>query len=346
MEDSFARKIDYLRISVTDRCNERCVYCMPPEGVPSVPHASILTFDEILRLVRIAAGLGFTKFKLTGGEPLVRRGLPSLVGEMKRIPGVGQVTLTTNGSLLSGQMKELADAGLDAVNVSLDTADPELYRNITRGGRLQDVLDGLDAALSFPGIVCKIDCVLLGMKEQKLTDIAAFAENRPVHVRFIEMMPIGLGKKMLFHDCGDAFLPGNESDALAAEGHFVSCRTAAEILEKEFGSLEKVDITLGNGPAEYYALPGFCGKIGFIGAISHKFCGTCNRVRLTSQGFLKTCLQYSEGADLRSLLRGGADDREIEEVLRKTVFSKPREHSFLERSIEQEERGTMSGIGG
>lgn len=331
---------------MTDRCNERCVYCMPPEGVPSVPHASILTYDEILRIVRISAGMGFTKFKLTGGEPLVRSGLPFLVREMKKIPGVSQVTLTTNGLCLAGHMKELAEAGIDAVNVSLDTLDPELYGKITRRNGLDDVLAGIGALLSFPAITCKIDCVLLGIPEQKLTDIAGLAKEKPIHVRFIEMMPIGLGRQMLAHDCSDACLSENGTADLMQEVRFLTADEAMEILEKEYGRACRADVVLGNGPAVYYAFPGFTGKIGFIGAITHKFCGNCNRLRLTSQGFLKSCLQYSEGENLRAALRGGADDAELEKLIAGAVSCKPEGHRFLSERIEKEEENGMSGIGG
>ena len=196
MLDRFGREIEYIRVSVTDRCNLRCTYCMPEEGVPPVPHAEILTFDEIERFCRIAAGLGISRIKLTGGEPLVRRGLPVLIGKLKRIPGVKQVTLTTNGTLLKEQIGSLTAAGLDAVNISLDTLDEERYRQVTRGGILDHVLEGLDAALAYPGLPVKINCVPLeDGTEEDLLRLAGLAEDRPVDVRFIEMMPIGYGRK-------------------------------------------------------------------------------------------------------------------------------------------------------
>ena len=325
MLDGYGRVIDYLRISVTDRCNLRCVYCMPEEGIPSVSHMEILTFDEIIRLVRIFAGLGFRKFKLTGGEPLVRKNLASLVAGIKELQGVEQVTLTTNGQLLAAQLPDLLRAGLDAVNLSLDTTDRALYRKITRGGDVTKALSAIDAVLSHPELPLKLDCVLLGDPAQRLLDVAEFARSAPVHVRFIEMMPIGLGKS------------------------FVSGAAFPDLLERlrtAYGEPELYEGTIGNGPAAYRTYPGFAGKIGLIAALSEKFCANCNRVRLTSQGVLKPCLQYESGVQLRDALRQGADDGELAERIRETIRKKPKEHRFLSGRIEGEERRTMNGIGG
>ncbi len=334
MRDQFGRNIDYMRISVTDRCNLRCIYCMPEEGVPCVSHSDILTFDEIRRICGIGAELGISRIKLTGGEPLVRRGLPGLLGMLKKIPGIEQVTLTTNGILLKDNINELVSNGLDAVNISIDTLDPEYYHKITRRGGIEEVLSGLDAALSYPALKVKVNCVpLKGMPEETYVQLASLAKDRDVDVRFIEMMPIGLGKEY----CG------------------VSGQEIYNILKERFGEAERCKGKFGNGPAVYVQFSGFQGKIGFIDAVTHKFCSTCNRVRLTSEGRLKLCLQYETGIDMRSLLRSGADDEVIRQEMRRVIYEKPACHHFADgrpdtpaslSGDEKLETRDMSQIGG
>ena len=334
MRDQFGRNIDYMRISVTDRCNLRCIYCMPEEGVPCVSHSDILTFDEIRRICGIGAELGISRIKLTGGEPLVRRGLPGLLGMLKKIPGIEQVTLTTNGILLKDNINELVSNGLDAVNISIDTLDPEYYHKITRRGGIEEVLSGLDAALSYPALKVKVNCVpLKGMPEETYVQLASLAKDRDVDVRFIEMMPIGLGKEY----CG------------------VSGQEIYNILKERFGEAERCNGKFGNGPAVYVQFSGFQGKIGFIDAVTHKFCSTCNRVRLTSEGRLKLCLQYETGIDMRSLLRNGADDKVIRQEMRRVIYEKPACHHFADgrpdtpaslSGDEKLETRDMSQIGG
>ena len=309
MRDRFGRTIDYMRVSVTDRCNLRCVYCMPAEGVASVPHEQILTFDEIARICGIGAELGIRRIKLTGGEPLVRRDLPELVGMLKGITGIEQVTLTTNGTLLKEQINGLVSCGLDAVNISIDTLDPERYREVTRGGSVEKALEGLDAAAAVPGLSVKVNCVPLkatGSNLKEYIRLALLAKEGKADVRFIEMMPIGLGKHFA----------GRGGDEILG------------ILEKVYGKAESCTGRLGNGPAEYVQFPGFRRRIGFISAVSHQFCGRCNRVRLTSEGYLKPCLQYESGTDLKTLLRGGAGDPEIKAAMEKAFYEKPAHHQF------------------
>ena len=319
MRDRFGRTIDYMRVSVTDRCNLRCVYCMPAEGVASVPHEQILTFDEIARVCRVGAELGIRRIKLTGGEPLVRRGLPELVGMLKGITGIEQVTLTTNGTLLKEQINGLVSNGLDAVNISIDTLHPERYREITRGGSVEKALEGLDAAAAVPGLSVKVNCVPLkatgsnlkgtgsnGTEDEEYIRLALLAKEGKADVRFIEMMPIGLGKHFA----------GRGGDEILG------------ILEKAYGKAEPCTGRLGNGPAEYVQFPGFRRRIGFISAVSHQFCGGCNRVRLTAEGYLKPCLQYERGTDLKTLLRGGAGDPEIRAAMEKAFYEKPAHHQF------------------
>ncbi|MCH1982584.1 GTP 3',8-cyclase MoaA [Ruminococcus sp. OA3] len=324
MIDQCGRNIDYVRISVTDRCNLRCVYCMPEDGVKNTPHEEILRYDEILRVCRIMAGLGISKIKLTGGEPLVRKDVPYLVRELKQISGIEKVTLTTNGILLTEYMKDLHAAGINGINISLDTMNPALFREITRRDMLDHVKCGIEAAMRYRDVPLKINCVPMGMEGQDLMEIAALAGEHPVHVRFIEMMPIGYGKKFKF--IGEDEIVGQ--------------------LRAAFGEVTPCMDKLGNGPGHYYTVEQLTGKIGFISAISHKFCNECNRIRMTSQGFLKSCLQYETGRDLRTLLRTGADDGDIEAAIREVVLKKPTGHEFLAEQISEEESHCMAQIGG
>lgn len=326
MRDHFGREIRYMRVSVTDRCNLRCVYCMPPEGVESIPHDEVLTFDEILRICRAGTELGITRIKLTGGEPLVRKGTPALVGMLKSIPGIEQVTLTTNGTLLKDFLAELTENGLDAVNISIDTPDEKRYREVTRGGNIDRVMEGLENALRYPQLCVRINCVpLRGADEQEYIRLALLAKDKPVDVRFIEMMPIGTGK---------AFQGRNRDEVCA-------------LLEKEFGKAHRYNKTVGNGPAEYVSFNEFQGRIGFISAVSHRFCDRCNRIRLTSDGKLKPCLQYGAAADMKALLRKGADDSRLLETMKQVIYNKPAGHCFgSEQADETLETKGMSGIGG
>lgn len=330
MKDQYGRTIEYLRISVTDRCNLRCVYCMPEEGVQQIAHEQILTFDEIVRICRIATELGVSKIKLTGGEPLVRKGLPELLGMIKKIPGIEQVTLTTNGILLEKYLGELVRQGLDAVNISIDTLDETCYHTVTRCGNLQAALEGVQAALSCSGLRVKLNCVPMNQSEEEYLQLAEYARNHPVEVRFIEMMPIGLGSNFR----------GKSREELLS------------VLEHAYGPSVPYEKQLGNGPAQYVSFEGFQGRIGFISAVSHKFCDSCNRIRLTAEGYLKLCLQYESGVDLRALLRNGASDIELEECMRQAIWKKPACHNFTgepqsaEEKEQRKERKGMYGIGG
>lgn len=326
MKDRKNREIDYVRISVTDRCNLRCIYCMPEEGVPCIGHKEILTFEEIEHLCKIFVKLGIHKIKLTGGEPLVRKNCEVLVDKLHQIDGITSISLTTNGVLLKDQLKGLVEAGLSAVNISLDALNPNVYESITRRGRWEETMEGIYAALSYPSLRVKINCVpMAGFNEQELIKIAELARNHELHVRFIEMMPIGLGKKY----------------------HYMKEETVRQLLEKSLGDFIPSDASLGNGPARYYQVPGFCGKIGFISARTHKFCESCNRVRLTSDGFLKTCLQYNTGCDLKKLLRRGCSEAELETAIITALDEKPDCHRF-EHKVQEEtlEQRNMSDIGG
>lgn len=299
---------------------------MPENGITPVEKENILNDDEIVSICRIMSELGVTKVKLTGGEPLVRKGIPQLVEKLKNIPRIEKVTLTTNGIALKDQIDALAKAGLDGLNISLDTKNPKLFQQLTRRPLYGEAVKGIEAALKYPAILLKINCVPLGLKEQRLDEIAAFARDARIHVRFIEMMPIGLGKEF----------EGQREEEIIEE------------LEKKFGKFTPYQgEKLGNGPCHYYTVEGFQGKIGFISAISHKFCHKCNRIRLTSQGYLKTCLQYTAGRDLRELLRRGASQEEIRKIILEAIGEKPIAHAFLEKTVSDEtESLCMSQIGG
>lgn len=305
MTDQMGRNIDYLRVSVTDRCNLRCVYCMPAEGIPLLSHEDLLTFEEMERICACAAKLGVKKLKLTGGEPLVRLGLPALARRLRALPGIEQVTITSNGILLGQFASELAKAGVEIVNVSLDTLDRAGFAEITRRDMLPQVLEGISAALH-AGMRVRVNCVPSRTSEpEHLLAVAGLARERPIDVRFIEMMPVGQG---------DAF-----------QG--VPTARLQKWLTERYGPLTP-DGGVGNGPAAYMEIAGFCGRLGFISAVSHKFCGSCNRVRLTSAGFLKLCLDHDAGIDLREPLRRGISDDELLERMRGAIYRKPDGHQF------------------
>ncbi|GHT82492.1 GTP 3',8-cyclase MoaA [Spirochaetia bacterium] len=340
MIDQYGRIIDYLRISVTDRCNLRCAYCMPAEGVEWKPHGDILSFEEILRLCGIMAGMGIRKVKITGGEPLVRKGLAGFIARLRVIPGIEQVTITTNGLLLEEFFNEAEGLGypqgglVDGVNVSLDTLDPERFSKITRTGPdtfapgqgLPAVLRGLDRAQSL-GIPVKLNCVALrDFNEADLPGLADLARSANRAVRFIELMPLGAANSF-------ESIPGAE---------------VAVRLELVFGPLVPYRGKLGNGPAKYYVLPGFSGKIGFINAVSEGFCEHCNRLRLSSSGVLTPCLSSDTGMDLRNMLRSGASDAGLRAAAAELVAQKPPSHNFsavYEREPTKHKSG-MYHIGG
>ena len=311
MFDRYQRDIHYLRLSVTDLCNLRCRYCMP-DGVEKLEREAVLTYEEFLRLAALFAQCGIDTVRVTGGEPLVRKNVAQLVAGLKAIPGIRKVTMTTNGILLAQQLPALLAAGLDSVNISLDTLRPEVFRQITARDEFAAVQAGLQAALE-SGIPVKLNCVpQAGVNEGELEDLAALAENRPLQVRFIEMMPIGYGAAM-------------------------PCISGPELRQRfarRWPGLQPLaEADFGDGPAVYYTVPGWQGSIGFIAAVHGKFCASCNRVRLTSQGFLRPCLASEAGCDLRALLRSGADDTQLLAAIRETIWAKPREHHFEDSSM-------------
>lgn len=320
MKDGFGRTIDYLRISVTDRCNLRCRYCMPEEGVDQLSHEEILRYEDILRLASIFAKLGVRKVRLTGGEPLARKGLAALVEGLRAIDGIREVAVTTNGTLLTDQLPGLLAAGLTGVNISLDTLREETFRQITRREGVGRTVAAIDTCLA-AGLPVKVNCVPIA-PEEELVELAGLAKDRPLAVRFIELMPIGLGKD----------LRGRREDELRA------------LLERAYGPMAPYEGHLGSGPSRYVAPSGFQGQIGFISSLSHQFCDRCNRVRLTANGFLKTCLQYDRGVWLRPLL--GGPDEGLEEAILAAVRDKPAAHQFAKGQVAGGERHIMSQIGG
>lgn len=323
MLDRYGRVINYLRISVTDRCNLRCCYCMP-EGVQDVGMKNILTFEEIWEIVRTGVSLGITHIRITGGEPLVRKGCVNLIRGIREIPGVETITMTTNGVLLGNYAKQLKEAGVDGVNISLDTLDPEEFFKITGKQELQEVLAGIRAAKT-AGLPVKLNAV--NRKELDPIPLVRYAQEENLPLRFIEMMPVGYGKKYVGRS--------NEElrETLEAVCGKAECMTNREELSR-----------MGSGPAVYYQFSDLKVPVGFISAIHGKFCDTCNRVRLTAEGYLKLCLCYDEGEDLRRVLRKGEKEN-LRTIMEQTIFRKPAAHCF-EHPAEMTETHEMVKIGG
>ncbi|GHV68321.1 cyclic pyranopterin monophosphate synthase [Spirochaetia bacterium] len=309
MVDSYGRALDYLRLSITDRCNLRCLYCMPKDGVEWKSHDAILSFEEILTSCRILANRGIRKIKITGGEFLVRKDAVNLIRKIKAVPGIEELSVTTNGLLLEPCLEELAAVPLSGINISLNTLSAQTFRRISgydKPGYPAAVLQSIEHARSL-GIPVKINCVpLKNININELVDIAALAEKTVDAVRFIELMPIGCAAKM---------------ESMQAED-------IRAILEQHYGKLQRVKKNIGNGPAVYYSAAGFSGTIGMINAMTEGFCETCNRLRLTPEGLLKPCLSSDMTLDLRSLLRSGASDEYISKCIEEIIARKPAGHSF------------------
>lgn len=324
LSDSFKRPINYLRISVTDRCNLRCIYCMSSDGVCLIPHDALLTYEEIHLIVKAAAELGISKIRVTGGEPLVRLGLPELIRMLAQIKGIDDISLTTNGILLSRYATELKSAGLRRVNVSLDTLKPEKFEFITRGSKLGDVLEGIEVASSVGLTPVKLNMVVMaGINDDELLDFAAKTIDEGWHVRFIEFMPV-VGED-------------------AANLKSISASEMRERIEK-LGKLEPCLLEAGNGPAKYFRFPHAKGTVGFITPISEHFCFKCNRLRLTSDGKLRPCLMCEDEIDLRQPLRSGAASAELKKLIEKAVAKKPLRHRIAEGYVPKDR--PFSQVGG
>lgn len=294
--------VDYLRISVTDRCNLRCIYCMPAEGVESVPHGEILTYEEIGFFCRAAVDSGIRRVRLTGGEPLVRKGCADLVRMLTPLHPELKVSLTTNGVLLARFAAGLKEAGLSRVNVSLDSLDPDVYRSITRAGNLEEALSGLHRAIEVGLEPVKVNVVVLKGVNDDVAPFADLTRELPVHVRFIEYMPY-------FNQRGKWFVPSEVTKEKLAET----------------GELEQVEPPEGWGPAEYMRFEGAPGTVGFISPVSCHFCPKCNRLRLSAEGKMRTCLFDRNGVDVKAHIRGGAGQEKIREIIESELERKRRE---------------------
>jgi GTP 3',8-cyclase len=303
--DLHDRAIRYLRVSITDLCNLRCIYCRPPEGVKLVNHDDILRYEEILTIIEIATGLGIRKVRITGGEPLVRRGVVRFLQRLLLIPGVEDVGLTTNGTLLAPMARQLRETGLRRVNVSLDTLRRDVFKQITGRDDLGLVLEGIEMARDHGFDPVKINVVLLkGINEPDIPDFAAMTLEKPLDVRFIERMPFGISDV------------DNQPDAFGA----------AEVLDRitaEFGALQELGRDELGSPARMFKVKGAKGRIGLIEPMTGHFCGTCNRMRLTAKGTLRPCLMSSNEIDIKTLLRNGSSSGQLADIIRLAVHSKP-----------------------
>lgn len=306
MLDKFKREINYLRISITDRCNLRCVYCMPKEGLSLLGHEDILRYEEMLRIVRIARKLGIVKVRVTGGEPLVRRGVTDFLAALGKL-GLEDISLTTNGILLESLANPIREAGVRRINVSLDSLDPARYARITRGGDLAAVLRGLERAEAAGFSPIKINVVTVrDFNDDEAPSFARLTLEKPYEIRFIELMPIG-GK----NDNDDKYVSNDE--LMKRIGRLGRLHPVESGKEKNFG-----------GPARRFRLEGARGVIGFISPISHNFCHACNRLRLTADGGLRACLMVDGEIDLKTPMRSGCTDEELELLIRRAVMNKPR----------------------
>lgn len=325
--DGFHRRIDYLRLSITDRCNLRCRYCMPSQGIPKLKHEEILRYEEIMRVAHIAVRMGMSKIRITGGEPLVRKDLLYLCENISKIPGLSSLSITTNGVLLGRFAESLFSAGIRRINISLDTLKRDKFFSITRVDCFEEVWRGILAAQKAGISPIKLNTVIMrGTNDDEIEDLARLTVDYPLHVRFIELMPF-------------------QSNESLTQSEFVS---SDEILERlhAIAPLDHVPGPEGNGPASHFRLSGAQGTIGIISPISHHFCAECNRLRLTADGKLRTCLFSTEETDLRDLLRDSASDESIIQTIREAIRSKPERHT-LDRAFSRKcFSRPMSTIGG
>lgn len=322
MIDGLGRTIEYLRISVTDRCNLRCKYCMPQGGIEAIAHEECLTLEEIYHIVSILSKMGICKVRFTGGEPMVRKNLVKLIQDVSALPEIKEIAMTTNGILLADRLDDYVAAGVNSVNISLDTLDEAAFAQITGSNDHAKVMAAIKACID-KGIKLKINCVPgKEFNENSYLEVAKLAKDYPVDVRFIELMPIGCGKDF-------TRITGEET---------------LQKLAEQYGTYTREEAGKQCGPAQYVRFKGFAGRIGFIDPMSHKFCASCNRIRLTVDGKLKLCLYYSEHLDLRKLLREGATDQQIEIAILEALQRKPKEHFFGENKDQDARK--MVQIGG
>jgi cyclic pyranopterin phosphate synthase len=311
MLDNYNRDINYLRVSITDRCNLRCIYCMPKEGLSLIGHDDILRYEEMSRIIRVAVDMGIRKIRLTGGEPLARRGVVDFIASLKTIPDLKDISLTTNGILLADFAGNLFHAGVRRINISLDSLNPEKYERITRGGNLNAVLKGIDEVYRIGYSPIKINIVAIkGFNDDEILDFARLSIDKPYQIRFIELMTIG-------------------SADLNQDGKYLSNDVIREKI-REMYSLEPVDGERKriDGPARIYRIAGGAGKIGFISPVSHQFCHSCNRLRLTADGHLRACLLSDEETDLKGALRNGCSDKNLADLIKEAIARKPMRHDL------------------
>lgn len=331
--DNLGREISYLRVSITDRCNYRCIYCKPEEQFEFIPHEEVLRYEEIVEIIKEAVNLGVTKVRITGGEPLVRKGVVDFIKKLREIKKLEDISLTTNGFFLSEYAEKLKDAGLNRVNISLDSLQEEKYKRITRGGSLEKALKGINSALKAGLLPIKINTVLIrGINDDEVEDFVRLTLGRPLNIRFIEFMPSGEELKDNYRD------------------KFISVLEIKESLAEKY-SFRPVDINSGNGPAKYYQIKGGQGTIGFITALSQHFCKTCNRIRLTSEGKLRPCLFSNIEVDIKQAIRNAKTDDKIigSKIIRnnieKAISIKPEGHKLNEK-FSNRNSFKMSKIGG
>lgn len=324
MRDKLGRVIDYLRLSITDRCNLRCKYCMGEKDIVFLPKDELLSVQEIERLVRIFSELGIKKIRLTGGEPLVRRNFREIVNSLNSIESIEEINLTTNGIRLDEELDFLSDKKINSINISLDTLKEDLYREITGGGELNKVLASLHRAIDLKFKRIKLNVVLVrGKNDEEIMDFVNLTEKYPIDIRFIELMPIGMGKE---------YTP-------------ISNDEVKEIISKEKKLIPFYE-KIGSGPATYYKTEAGIGCVGFITPISHNFCEQCNRIRVTPEGFLKLCLHWSNGLNLKKLLRENKSNDEIKECIKLALDSKPDKHNMEKKDDENFDKRFMNEIGG
>ena len=330
MIDQHNRNINYLRISVTDRCNLRCVYCMPKEGLSLIGHDDILRYEEILRVIRVAVRLGISKVRITGGEPLVRKGIVDFIASLKTMEGLNDISLTTNGIRLEEFAERLYRAGMRRINVSLDSLNPQTYAEITRGGNLSAVLKGIESAYRAGFAPIKINTVAIkGANDDEILDFASLTLDKPFQVRFIEMMALG-------------------STGPEQSRHYLSNDLVMDKINRVY-RLEPVNGRSNNmdGPAKRFRISGGTGEIGFISPVSHHFCHRCNRLRLTADGHLRACLLLDDEVDLKGPLRENCGDDILEKLIETTILGKPKGHSLVvnDRHLRKCAK-EMSAIGG
>lgn len=324
MLDRYKRNIDYLRISITDRCNLKCIYCMPENGIKNVNKNNILSFEEIEKICFIASDIGIKNIKITGGEPLVVDDVSYLIRQIKHIKGIEKVTITTNGILLENHIYNLINSGIDGINISLDTLNKEQYFKITRYKNIENVLNGIKLSLE-NNIKTKINCVPINnINEDEILDIALLAKKYYLDVRFIELMPIGYGKKF----------------------ETISNKIIKQKLENHFGNIIASKKVCGSGPANYFNINGFKGNIGFISALSHSFCNSCNRIRISCDGNIKLCLNYDSNFNIKDKIRQGFSNEDLKKYLKNIIFEKPLCHNFYNNNSDNLEFRNMIQIGG